>query len=116
MKVVHWVLFLLLLIGVLLLVRPDDAITQSFARRADEFRASIDYGSAADYVRVALVRQPWNATLHIKLAETLALQHREVDAQQALAEAERWGADAADVERLRAVWAENDQQIGRAHV
>ena len=75
-------------------MRPDDAITQSFVQRADEFRASIDYRAAADYLRVALVRQPWNAALHVKLAEALALQHHDVEAQQALAEAERLGADA----------------------
>ncbi len=114
MKLLRWALFLLILFGVLLLVRPDDAITQSFVQRADEFRASIDYGLAADYVRVALVRQPWNATLHVKLAEALALQHREVEAQQALAEAEQLGADATTVERLRAVWTERDQQYAEA--
>jgi len=102
MKALRWALFLLILIGLLLLGRPDDAITQSFVQRADEFRASIDYGLAADYLRVALVRQPWNATLRVKLAEALALQHHEVEAQQALAEAEQLGADATTVERLRA--------------
>jgi hypothetical protein len=91
MKVIRWLLFLLLLIGLLLLVRPDDAITLSFVQRADEFRASIDYGLATDYLRVAVLRQPWNATLHVKLAEALALQHDKAGAQQALAEAERLG-------------------------
>jgi tetratricopeptide (TPR) repeat protein len=114
MTVLRWLLFLLLLIGLLLLVRPDDALTPSFVQRAAEFRASIDYGPAADYLRVALVRQPWNAALHVKLAEALALQHRGAEARQALAEAERLGADAAAVERLRAVWAENDQRYAEA--
>ncbi len=114
LKVMRWALFLLILLGVLLLVRPDDAITQSFVQRADEFRASIDYALAADYLRVALVRQPWNATLHVKLAEALALQHRDVEAQQALAEAEQLGADAATVERLRAIWAEQNRQYVEA--
>jgi cytochrome c-type biogenesis protein CcmH/NrfG len=114
MKVIRWLLFLLVLGVLLLLVRPDDSITRSFAQRADEFRASIDYGLAADYLRVALVRQPWNATLHVKLAEALALQHHEVEAQQALAEAEQLGADAITVERLRAVWAEKNQRYAEA--
>jgi cytochrome c-type biogenesis protein CcmH/NrfG len=114
MMVLRWLLFLLLLLGLLLVARPDDAITQSFVQRADEYRASIDYGLAADYVRVALVRQPWNATLHVKLAEALALQHHEVEAQQALAEAEQLGADAASVERLRAAWAEKNEQYAEA--
>ncbi|HTP09198.1 MAG TPA: tetratricopeptide repeat protein [Anaerolineae bacterium] len=114
MKVIRWLLFLLVIVGLLLLVRPDDAITLSFVQRADEFRASIDYAAAADYVRVALQRQPWNAMLHIKLAETLALQHHEVEAQQTLTMAEQLGADSVDVEQLRAVWAEKDQQYAEA--
>jgi hypothetical protein len=114
MTVLRWLLCLLLLLGLLLLARPDDAITQSFVQRAAELRASIDYGLAADYLRVALVRQPWSATLHMKLAEALALQHREVEAQQALAEAEQLGADATTVERLRAVWAEKNQRYAEA--
>ncbi len=114
MKVIRGLLLLLVPIGLLLLVRPDDAITPSFVQRADEFRASIDYGPAADYLRVALVRQPWNATLHVKLAEVLALQHDEVEAQQALTEAERLGADGARVEQLRALWAEQDRRYAEA--
>ncbi len=114
MKVLRWILFLLVLIGLLLLVRPDDAITQSFVLRADQFRASIDYGLAADYVRTALVRQPWNATLHVKLAEALALQQDEAEAQQTLAEAERLGADAALAEQLRAMWAGQAQRYAEA--
>ena len=43
MKVIRWLLFLLLLIGVLLLVQPDDAITPTFVQRADQFSASLDY-------------------------------------------------------------------------
>jgi tetratricopeptide (TPR) repeat protein len=114
MKLLRWILFLLLLMGLLLLVRPDDAITLSFAQRAAEFRASIDYGAAADYLRPALVRQPWNATLHVKLADVLALQNNKAEAQQALAEAEQLGADTAMVERLRAAWAEKDQRYAEA--
>ncbi len=114
MKVIRWLLFLLVLAGLLLLVRPDDAITPSIVQRADEFRASIDYGLAADYLRVALTRQPWNATLHVKLADVLALQHNEAAAQQALSEAEQLGADTATAEQLRAQWAEQDQRYAEA--
>ena len=114
MKVLRWITFLLMLSGLLLLVRPDDSITQSFVQRADEFRASIDYGAAADYLRVALTRQPWNATLHVKLAEALSLQHDEAGAQQALAEAERWGAAGAAVEQLRAAGAEKERRYAEA--
>lgn len=114
MKVLRWLFFFLLLLSLLLLARPDDAITQSFVQQAGEFRASIDYGAAADYVRVALQRQPWNATLHLRLAEALALQHDEAAARQALAEAERLGAAAAAVARLRAEWAEQGQRYAEA--
>ena len=114
MKVLRWIIFFVILMGVLLLVRPDDAITQSFVQRADEYRLSIDYGPAADYLRVALVRQPWNAALYVKLAEALALQHNDIEAQQALAEAERLGADATTVERLRALRAEKDKRFAEA--
>jgi tetratricopeptide (TPR) repeat protein len=114
MKVIRGLLTLFVLIGLLLLVRPDDAITPSFVQGADEFRASIDYGPAADYLRVALVRQPWNATLHVKLAEVLALQHDEFEAQQTLTEAERLGADLATVEQLRAAWAQQDRRYAEA--
>lgn len=114
MKAFRGLGFLLILSGLLLLGRPDDAITLSFVQRADEFRASIDYQLAADYLRVALVRQPWNATLHVKLAESLALLHDKPGAQQALAGAERLGAEVATVERLRAMWAEQDQRFAEA--
>ncbi len=114
MNVIRWLLFLLVLGVLLFLVRPDDSITQSFTQRADEFRVSIDYGAAADYLRVALTRQPWNATLHVKLADTLALQHNEIEAQQVLAEAEELGANVATVEQLRALWAEKDRRYAEA--
>ena len=68
MKVIRILLFLLVIIGLLLAVRPDDALTLSFAQRAEEFRAAIDFQAAADYLRVALQRQPWNATLQLRLA------------------------------------------------
>jgi tetratricopeptide (TPR) repeat protein len=114
MKVIRWLVFLLVIIGLLLLVRPDDAITQSFVQRAGEFRASIDYGPATDYLRTALTRQPWNATLHVRLADVLALQHNEIEAQQSLITAEQLGADAADVAQLRAEWAGKDQRYAEA--
>jgi len=91
MKVIRWLLFLLVIIGLLLLVRPDDTITLSFVQRADEFRASIDFQAAADYLRTALVRQPWNATLHLRLAFILGLQRQELAAQQTLPRPNAWG-------------------------
>ena len=38
MKVIHWLLALLVLAGLLLLVQPDDTVTQSLVQRADEYR------------------------------------------------------------------------------
>ncbi len=114
MKVIRWLLFLFVMIGLLLLVRPDDAITPSIVQRADQFRASFDYAPATDYLRVALTRQPWNATLHVKLADVLALQHNEVEAQQTLTEAKQLGADLGTVEQLRALWAEKDLRYAEA--
>ncbi len=114
MRLLRWFLFFLLLIGLLLIVRPDDALTQSFVLRAEEYRASIDFQAAADYLRVALQRQPWNATLYVRLAFILGLQRNEAEAQQALAEAERLGADAFDVEYQRAQWAQQDRRYAEA--
>ena len=54
MKVIRWLLFLLVLIGVLLLVQPDDTIAPTFVQRADQFSASLDYQPAVDYLQVAL--------------------------------------------------------------
>ncbi len=113
MKVIRGLFFLLVLAG-LLLVQPDDSIAQSFVQRANELRAALDYHRAADYVRVALVRQPWNATLYLKSAETLLLDHDEPAAQQALTEAQRLGADMADVEQLRALLAQQGQRFDEA--
>jgi tetratricopeptide (TPR) repeat protein len=113
MKLLRWLLYFICLVGVLLLARPDDALTLSFTQRAAEFRASIDYAAAADYLRIALQRQPWNAALRLKLAEAQVLQ-RDAGAPVALADAERWGADAAAVEQLRAVWAEQNQHYAEA--
>jgi cytochrome c-type biogenesis protein CcmH/NrfG len=114
MKLLRWLLYFVCLIGVLLLVRPDDAITQSFAQRAGEFRASIDYAAAADYVQTALVRQPWNATLHVQLAEVLMSQHDTAGAQQALAAAEQLGTDDTVIQRLHAELAEKDRRYAEA--
>lgn len=114
MRVLRWVLFLLLLMGVLLAVRPDDSIAQSFVQRAEQFQASLDYQRAADYWQVALTRQPWNVTARLKLADVLQLQRRYTETEQILAEAEHSGADRAEVERRRAIDAEQQGQWAEA--
>jgi len=114
MKAIRWLLILLILIGVLLLVRPDDAIAPTFVQRADQFSASLDYQPAADYLQVALVRQPWNVSVRLRLADVLTAQRRYTEAEQALSEAERWGADRAEVEQRRAQLAEKNNQFDAA--
>jgi tetratricopeptide (TPR) repeat protein len=114
MKVIRWLLFLLLLMGVLLLVQPDDTIAPTFVQRADQFSAALDYQPAVDYLQVALLRQPWNVTVQLKLADALLAQRRTAEAEQALNEAERWGADRAEVEQRRAQLAEQTNQFEAA--
>lgn len=111
MKVLRWILFLLILLAVLLVVRPDDSIAPTFVQRADQFSASLDYQPAADYLQVALVRQPWNVGVRLKLADVLTALRRYAEAEQALNEAERWGADRAEVEQRRAQLAEKNNQF-----
>jgi tetratricopeptide (TPR) repeat protein len=114
MKAIRWLLFLLILIGVLLLAQPDDAVAPTFVQRADRFSASLDYQLAADYLQVALIRQPWNVAVRLKLADALTAQRRTAEAEQALNEAERWGADRAEVEQRRAQLAEKNNQFDEA--
>jgi tetratricopeptide (TPR) repeat protein len=111
MKVIRGLLLLLLVIGVLLLVQPDDTITPTFVQRADQFSASLDYQPAIDHLQVALVRQPWNVAVRLKLADALLAQRRYTDTEQVLNEAERWGADRAEVEVRRAQLAEQTNQF-----
>jgi tetratricopeptide (TPR) repeat protein len=114
MKHLRWFWFLLILIAVLLLVQPDDTITPTFVQRADQFTASLDYQRASDYYQVALLRQPWNVTARLKLADALSAQRRYTDTEQALNEAERWGADRAELEQRRAQLAEQTHQFEAA--
>ena len=75
-------------------------------QRADEFRASIDYGAAADYLRVALTRQPWNAALHVKLKyldEWNAARRRNAQAYSRLLTTTQVGIP-CEAEYAEAVW------------
>jgi tetratricopeptide (TPR) repeat protein len=114
MKVIRWLLLLLLVIGVLLLVQPADTITPTFVQRADQLNASFDYQSAIDHLQVALLRQPWNVAVRLKLVDALTAQRRYTETRQALNEAERWGADRAEVEQRRARLAEQNNQFDEA--
>ena len=57
------------------------------------------------------MRQPWNVAVRLKLADALPAQRRYTEAEQALNEAERWGADRAEVEERRAQLAEQTNQF-----
>jgi len=114
MKVMRGLLCLVVLIGVLLLVQPDDVIAPTFVQRADQFSAALDYQPATDYLQVALVRQPWNVSVRLKLADALTAQRRYSEAEQALNEAESWGADRAEIEQRRAQLAEQNNQFDAA--
>ena len=111
MKAIRWLLFLVVLIVGLLVVQPDDTIAPTFVQRADQFSAALDYQPAVDYLQVAMLRQPWNVTVQLKLADALLAQRRTAEAEQALDEAESWGADRAEVERRRAQLAEQNNQF-----
>ena len=104
----------MILIAVLLLVQPDDAIAPTFVQRADKLSASLDDQLAADYYQVALLRQPWNVTVRLKLADALMAQRRFTETEHALNEAERWDADRAEVEQRRAQLAAQNNQFDMA--
>jgi tetratricopeptide (TPR) repeat protein len=114
MKVLRWMLFSLLMIGGLRVVQPADTITASFVQRAAELSATADDESSAAFLRLALVRQPWNSALYLRLAETLAAQHDEAGAEQAWQQALARGADPASVAAQRAAYAERLQQTEAA--
>ena len=114
MKVLRWIIFLFMLVGLLLIIQPDDAITPSFVQRAAQHAAAIDYDSAAAFLRLALVRQPWNAALYVRLGEMLAAQRDEIGAEQAWLQAQVLGADPAIVAAQRAAHAEQVDQTEAA--
>ena len=114
MTLFRLVLWLIICIGLLFSARPDDAITQSFVVRADEYRATYAYAPAAEYARVAIVRQPWNASLYLRLGSLAAAQHHFDEAQIQLALAGQYGADAAASAAVRAELAEQQNRFDEA--
>jgi len=114
MTLFRFVLWLILCVGLLLTARPDDVITQSFIVRADEYRATYAYAPAAEYARVATVRQPWNASLYLRLGSIAVNQHHFDEAQIQLALAGQYGADAAASAAVRAELAEQQNRFDEA--
>ena len=110
MKLLRGLMFLLLLSGLLLIVQPDDTITPAFVQRAAQYRDSIDYESAIGFLRLAIARQPWNATLYLHLGEILAAQQDEAGAEQAWQTAQQLGTDPATIAAQRAAYADQMQR------
>lgn len=106
MILLRWLLLLLIIVALLFTVRFDDAVTASHLARADEFRATYLYRQAADHVRVAATRQPWNATLQLRLAQLMRLQRDFDQAAAMLDQAQRLGADPIELAAERARLAE----------
>ena len=114
MTLFRLVLWLIICVGLLFTVQPDDTITQSFIVRADEYRTTYAYAPAAEYLRVAAVRQPWNASLYLRLGSIAVDQHHFDEAQSQLALAGQYGADAAASAAVRAELAEQQNRFDEA--
>jgi tetratricopeptide (TPR) repeat protein len=114
MTLVRLLLVLIVIIALLFIVRPDDSVTASFVARAEQYRATFDYRLASDYLRLAITRQPWNATLHLRLSEAALDQHRFDEATQYLDQAGQLGASPIGVATIQAELAERTNRFGEA--
>ena len=114
MKLLRWLALLFVVVAVLFIARPDDSITRSLVDSAAQSAASADYQRAADDLSLAATRQPWNATVALKVAEVATQQRRYAEAQAALGQAEQAGADAIAVAYLRADLAEKQNHFAEA--
>ena len=90
------------LVALLLIVQPDDGVTASFVARANDYQATYLYRQAEDYVRLALTRQPWNATFALRLAELARLRGNFDQASPLIDQAAALGADPLAVADQRA--------------
>jgi Flp pilus assembly protein TadD len=107
-------LLLAILLALLVVARPDDSIEASFVMQADEYGATFAYPPAADYIRVALERQPWNASLYLRSgAIQLGWQQFNAAARQ-FDLAEQAGADRVALASGRAKLAEQQQHFEEA--
>ena len=114
MNALRVILLGLVLVALLLIVQPDDAVTASFVAHANDYQATYLYRLAEDYVRLALTRQPWNSALTLRLAELERLQRSYAEAAAAIDQAAALGADAIDVAIARAQLAGDQQQFDLA--
>jgi tetratricopeptide (TPR) repeat protein len=82
----------------LLVARPDDSIAANAIARSDQYRTTFAYNEAADSLRAALDRQPWNAALYLRSSDIAFGQH-DLDRSSAqldladVAGADRWSVD-----------------------
>ncbi len=114
MTLIRVLLLLTVLIALLFITRPDDALTAEFVARADAYRATFLYRLANDYNQLAITRQPWNATLYLR-ASALALDRGRVDeAAQQLDRAQQLGAQAMAVDEIKAAIAEQSHRFDEA--
>ena len=95
-------LLMVVLAALTLLVRPDDAVTISFVTHADAKRASFLYRRAEDDVRLALMRQPWNAAAQLRLAALLIDQRRFDEVPLVIDRARDLGANPIELAALNA--------------
>ncbi|MFN8596804.1 MAG: tetratricopeptide repeat protein [Anaerolineae bacterium] len=109
-------LLVIVLAALTLLVRPDDAVTASFVTQADAERATFLYRRAEENVRLALIRQPWNASAQRRLAELLIDQRRFDEVPAAIDLARDLGATPIDLAALNAQLAAQTGQFEIAAV
>ena len=101
-------LLLLVIAALLLGLRPADSIAAAFVARAADDSRTFDYRLANDYLRLALTREPWNATLYLRLSAMALEQHRFDEAAQDIDQAERLGAPPIMLAVIRAELADDD--------
>jgi tetratricopeptide (TPR) repeat protein len=106
MNALRVILLGLVLVALLFIVQPDDAVTVSFVARANDYQATYLYRQAEDYVRLASTRQPWNATFAVRLAELARLRGNFDQATPLIDQAAALGADPLAVADQRARLAE----------
>ena len=106
MNVLRVILLGLVLMALLRIVRSDDAVTVSFVMRANDYQSTYLYRQAEDYVRLALTRQPWNATFALRLAELARRRGNFDQARPLIDQAAALGADPLAIADQRAHLAE----------
>ena len=111
MTALRVLLLSLVLLALLSVVQPNDAVTASFVTRANDYQRTYLYREAEGYIQLALTRQPWNAELTLRLADLKRLQLKYAEAAPLLDQAAALGADPIEVAITRAQLAADLQQF-----